>query len=113
MVNGALLLNKVFDLKKHIYKIALLCLLYIVWGAITLITEALTFGDHYSAVEFVNAIYYTKEGRTNHLWFLAAMIYLYIFFPLIKSLFDKNEKSLASYLLITIFLFTRSGGVPK
>ncbi|HEY8781556.1 MAG TPA: acyltransferase [Mucilaginibacter sp.] len=106
MVNGALLLNKVFDIKKHIYKIISICLLYVIWGAITLLIEALIFGDHYTIVEFLKAIYYTKEGRTSNLWFLAAMIYIYVLFPLIKSLFDKNEKVLANYLWIMIFLFT-------
>lgn len=106
MVNGALLLNKVYDIKKHIYKIAIICLLYIFWGAITLLIEAPIFGDHYSAVEFIKAIYYTKDGRTNHLWFLAALIYIYLLFPFIKSLFDKNEKPLTAYLWLIFFLFT-------
>jgi surface polysaccharide O-acyltransferase-like enzyme len=106
MVNGALLLNKVLDIKKHIYKIILLFLLYIIWGAITLIIEVPIFKDHYSLIEFFKAIYYTKQGRINHLWFLLALIYIYLLFPLIKSLLDKNEKVLSYYLWVMIFIFT-------
>jgi len=106
MVNGALLLNKTFDIKKHIYKIVLLLLLYIVWGAITLTIEVPIFHDHYSPIEFIKAIYYPKQGRTDHLWFLPALIYVYLLFPLIKSLLDKNEKALSYYLWVMIFIFT-------
>jgi surface polysaccharide O-acyltransferase-like enzyme len=106
MVNGALLLNKTFDIKKHIYKIMVLFLLYILWGAITLIIEVPIFGDHYSLTEFFKVIYYTKQGRINNLWFLPALIYVYILFPLIKSLLDKNEKPLSYYLWVMIFIFT-------
>ena len=106
MVNGALLLNKDYDLKKHLYKIATISILFLVWGTITLATEAPKLGDHYSLSQFVKSVYFTKLGRTNHLWFLLAIIYIYLLFPMIKAVFDKNDFKLNTYVLGLIFIFT-------
>ncbi|HEY4324706.1 MAG TPA: acyltransferase family protein [Mucilaginibacter sp.] len=106
MVNGALLLNKDYNIKNHIRKIVVVGTLYLVWGAITLAILTPVFGDHYSPLRFIKAIYNTKDGRTNHLWFLLAIMYIYMLFPLIKSMYDKNEKIYTYYLLALIFLFT-------
>ena len=106
MVNGTLLLNREYSLERHLHKIVMIAVLFLVWSAITLISLAPLFGDHYSASQFIEAIYYTKEGRTTHLWFLNAMVYLYLMSPLIKTLYDKHEKRYTAYLWVLVFICT-------
>jgi surface polysaccharide O-acyltransferase-like enzyme len=106
MVNGALLLNRPYTLEKHLWKTGVLGVLYLAWSAITLIIEAPVFGDHYTAGAFLKAVYFSKQNRTNHLWFLPALIYIYLLFPFIKALYDKNDRRFTAYLFILVFAFT-------
>jgi len=106
MVNGALLLNKSYDIQKHVRKILTIFILLILWAAITLLLLIPKFNDTYTILEFIKAIYYLEYGKINHLWFLKAIIYLYLLFPLIKALYDQNEIKLYWYLIIILILFT-------
>lgn len=106
MINGALLLNSSFNLKRHINKIFYIYLLFLVWGAITLVAEAPYYGDHYTPFQFIASMISSKQGRLDHLWFLQVLAYLYIMFPLIKTVYDKNETKLTNYVLGIIFFFT-------
>ena len=105
MVNGGILLNRNYVLKNHVIKIAIFFILLIIWASITLLLESPKYGDHYSIKEFITVIYKLKERRIAHLWFLKALIYVYLLFPIIKALFDKNDKELLIYLLAISLLF--------
>lgn len=106
MANGAVLLNRDYTLKKHLTRIAVIFILLIVWSSISLLLMAPVYGDHYSLRSFIEISYQLKQGRTNHLWFLKALLYIYLLFPLIKALYDKNDKPLLIYLLSIALLFT-------
>jgi surface polysaccharide O-acyltransferase-like enzyme len=106
MVNGALLFNKEFAIKKHLNKTLTVFVLTIVWGVLTLLFTCWAYNDHYSAREFVEALVYLKQGRNNHLWYLKAIIYIYLLFPLIKALFDKKDNALNLFLMVMLFFFT-------
>jgi len=106
MVNGAILLNRNYTLDKHLTRILTIFALIIAWSIISLVAMAPAYGDHYTLREFVKAIYVLQQGRINHLWFLQALLYIYLLFPLIKALYDKEEAPLLIYLLALLFVFT-------
>ena len=90
-VNGALLLNKPeLDIKKHIFKILNIIILIIIWGIISLIALSVIRHERLSFFDIIKGIFTLKEGWINHLWFLEALIVIYIFFPLIFSTFKNN-----------------------
>lgn len=106
MINGALLLNRDYSLKKHLNKTLTILLLTIIWGVLTLIVTGLAYHDHYSAKEFAEALIYMKQGRNNHLWYLKAILYIYLLFPMVKALFEKKSHELNMFVLILLFFFT-------
>lgn len=106
MVNGALMLNRNYDLTKHIKKIITIIILTIAWAIITLLMLAYIGGYSYSITEFINALWTLEKGTISHLWFLQALVCVYILFPLIKEVYDKRDKSLLKYIMAVVFIFT-------
>lgn len=106
MVNGALMLNRDYDLKKHIRKIINIFILMILWAVITLLILAPIKGNNYSILEFAKALWRLESGTINHLWFLQTLVCLYIIYPLIKEVYDKEDKRLLKYIVTVIFIFT-------
>lgn len=90
-VNGALLLNKSFDLKKHCLKMIRLTCLTIFWGALTLALLYMVSREKIYVRQFVHDLWGWKQGYINHLWFLHTMVIIYIFFPLLKLAFDRAQ----------------------
>ena len=106
MVNGALMLTRKYDLKKHTKKIINIISLTVIWGIITLIILAYIYGTNYSKAGFINALWFWQPGAINHLWFLQALVCIYIIYPLIKEIYDKDDKSVLRYFLLIVFIFT-------
>lgn len=104
-VNGFLLLNKEFNLKKHIFKTIRMTLLAIVWGIICLLLLMVIRNDHLSFPDFIKGLWNWKTGWINHLWYLGALVCIYIFFPLLKQVYDTNKK-IFIYFTIICFLMT-------
>ena len=100
LVNGFLLFNKEFDLKKHTKKIIKLVVLTVISGIITLILILKVKGEVISAKDFFVILYQMREGYVNHLWFMGALICIYIFFPLLKNSFDNNKKIFIWFIII-------------
>jgi len=106
MVNGAFLLNREYDLKKHLLKTGQIFLLLIFWSTLTLLLTQKAGNEITSITEFIKAVFLFRQYRTKHLWFLQAMIYIYLLFPFIKALYDQKESKYTIYLTLVIFLFT-------
>lgn len=95
MVNGALLLTRPFDCRKHVRRTLMLCLQFVVWRAVTV--AALSYhgqvdllADGVSAL--VNRmVFFDGAPGVNivHLWFMPALIGVYVLFPALKALFDQ------------------------
>jgi surface polysaccharide O-acyltransferase-like enzyme len=97
--NGMLLLSKdTLDIKRHTIKIIRIIFLYLIWGAITLIALSFILDEKLSLSQFFYEVIYLKENWNNHLWFLKAMIIIYIFFPLIFTAFKMNRKAFYFFL---------------
>jgi surface polysaccharide O-acyltransferase-like enzyme len=105
-VNGALLLNKrELDMKRHIFKIAYFVILVIIWGLITYTIISLLYHEPIKFKDLLNSLYELKQGWTNHLWFLQALVVVYVFYPLLYTAF--HEKPVHFYFFITLaFIFT-------
>lgn len=106
MVNGALMLNRKYDLKKHTKKTINIIVLTIVWGIISLIILSPIKGKSYTLPQFINALWWWELGTINHLWFLQALVCVYLLYPLIKEIYDKEDKSILKYFLGIAFIFT-------
>ena len=80
--NGYLLFRKEFVLREHILKIIRLSVLTLMWAIITLLLLQPIKQETLSLTEFIKAIWNWKLGWINHLWYMGALICIYIFFPL-------------------------------
>ena len=100
--NGYLLLNKPFDLKKHIKKIIRIILLVLVWAFLLMPTYLIIAGKPLDiGLITSNILSLDIESGMNLFWFLGALVCIYIFFPALKSLFDTDRKA---FIFITIIL---------
>ena len=105
-VNGVLLLNKEkIDIKKHIKKTVNIVILTVLWGFITLIALICIRGEMLSLPQIVKGSWTLKQTWNNHLWFLCALVVIYVFYPLIHSVYHSNRKSFY-FFFVCVVLFT-------
>lgn len=106
-VNGFLLMNKTFDLKKHIYKIIKIFLIMILWGVINVVVKSIIRQENISLFKIISEVLSIKlpHPYAGYLWFLQSLISLYIIFPLLKIVHDNNKK-VYNYFAITIIIFS-------
>ena len=103
--NGFLLFNRSFNLKKHLIKTFRLFVLALVWGLLSASFTQFVIheGETFNFKEFIVILVYTKVGWNNHLWFLQALIVLYLLFPLLKNSFD-NARPVFKYAVVMVFI---------
>lgn len=106
MVNGALLLNKPYNLRSHLKKVFYLYILVLVWSFISLIIFIRIEGASYSFKDFFMAWFFLKQGTSEHLWFLKALISVYLLFPFIKEFYDIPERKLLKLFGFIVFVFS-------
>lgn len=97
--NGYLLLTRPFDLKRHFCKIIKFIFIAVFWYALTLAFLVFLHRDQLAANGFSNTIASLKYGVT-HLWYLGALVCLYIFFPLLKVAYDHHRQAFIYFTLI-------------
>lgn len=102
MISGALLLprSSTSDPRRTFGRVANLLFPLLVWSLLILGYPALTSGAEFRPQDLLfKPAYY-------HLWFLYAMIGVYIFLPLIKALYDKivSDISFKVYFLVLSFI---------
>ncbi|TWH39956.1 acyltransferase [Dulcicalothrix desertica] len=106
MVNGALLLNKSYNLRSHLKKVLYLYILVSVWSFIYSVIFIPIEGVSYSIKEFLMAWFFLKEGTSEHLWFLKALISVYLLFPFIKEFYDVPGRKLLKLFCCIVFVFS-------
>lgn len=106
MVNGALLLNKPYKLKSHLKKILYIYILVCLWSFISLILFIPIEGISYSLKDLIKSWFFLKQGTSNHLWFLKALISVYLLFPFIKEIYDIPGRKLLKLFCLLIFIFS-------
>lgn len=107
MVNGFLLINKQFNLKKHLLKTWHIFLLLIIWSFIYVVISSLIYNIPINMKNvFLEVITTNISSKyTGILWFLQNFIALYLLFPILKVLHDNNKK-IYNYSFIIISIFT-------
>ena len=104
--NGYLLLNKPFELNKHIKKTVWMMALTVIWGSIGLLAIMPIENHFFSVGQFVeNLVMFRPIGWINFLWFMGALVTIYALFPLIKHAYD-TKKSLFNYFVLMVTGFT-------
>lgn len=104
--NGYLLLNKPFELNKHIKRTIRIMVLTVIWGCIDLLLIMPIEHNFFSFGEFVeNLVGFTPKGWINYLWFMGTMVTIYALFPLIKHVYD-TKRSLFNYFVLMTMSFT-------
>lgn len=114
LVNGAILLNKKLDLKKHYKKVLLIYIVNIIWKIIYLLFYMCINKFDLMAVSKFDLLKYIflfgnlKNINTDHFYFIKALLAIYIIFPIIHCSFheEKNGKKYLGIIAIVIFLFT-------
>lgn len=106
LVNGYLLFDHKLDVKKHAKKTLHFVVLAMIWSFVTL---ALTLWESpWGTLDWGYVIKHTILQDSYwyyHMWFMGAMVILYIFFPVLKSAWDHNRK--AYYFFVAVcFIIT-------
>ena len=102
--NGYLILNKPFDLKKHIIKTIRIIVLTGLWVIIVISLLMIIQNKHLLLGEFISYIWGFQLGWIEYLWYMGALVCVYIFVPLLKSTFDNSRKSFIYFTIICAIL---------
>ena len=103
-INGYLFFSKEFNYSLHIKKMLRYVALAVVWGCITLFVLQFIKGEFLTGQQFVSYLYNWQHGWIHHLWFLGALVCLYVFAPLLKVVYDTNIKVFFMFLGICAIL---------
>ena len=105
-VNGYLLFNRPFDVKKHIRRVLKMILLMVTWGVL-LVPIYMTIAGEPIVVKdiFKSILNMDTKWAMNHLWFFCTLVSMYILFPALKALFDKDKRCFC-LLMTACFVFT-------
>ena len=106
MVNGALLLNRPFHLKKHAVRCISLFAGVYVWYLLTMaLGHAWRSGLGYVAenwrgiLESAQYLYEYDGIGTSHLWFVQMLVAVYLLVPMIRAAFDSADVQIQKGLL--------------
>jgi len=110
MVNGALLLNRSYELGDHLRRTFCLYVLVLAWSFVSLVGFMPIYGYSYSVQGFIRDLLYLRPSVSDHLWFLQTLISVYLLFPLVKEVYDSSNRKLL-YLLCLIFFFFSFGNL--
>ena len=108
-VNGALLLRKPLDTKKHIQRLLRVVILALIWRLLTICFVVVVLGN---TIPSLRDIVFSLLGGNpdgwslGHFWFLNALIAIYLFLPALKALYDASNRIPLWFVCGTIFVFT-------
>ena len=110
MVNGALLLRKPIDVKKHYKKVIHLILVTILWKIIYIVGSLLVgriFSNDLTPLNIITTLTSNnniKSVPTEHLWFMYSLIGVYIILPFIQTFIGNNKKRYNIILAMSLLL---------
>ena len=102
--NGYLLFRHEFNLKRHLIKTIRFAVLTLFWGVVTLLVYDHFYGVALGLKTFLTDLF-TWRGGVIHLWYMGALVIIYLLFPVLKYVYDRNRK-LILYVIAVTFLFT-------
>lgn len=89
--NGYLMFHHSLDLKKHLKKTLRYAVITLFWAVVTLPVYNRCYGVQTTGAEFLQAIF-TWRGGVIHLWYMGALVIIYLLFPVLKALYDDHRK---------------------
>lgn len=116
MVNGALLFNKNLDIKKHLKKTLMIYVVNLVWRliygiiAICFLKLDITNLTKIDILEYLFLFGRIKGINTDHMYFIEALLGIYLIFPVLYQSF-KNEEGKKSLIILCICLFVFAYGI--
>ena len=102
--NGYLLFRHDFDLRKHLLRTVRYVLQTLFWGVATLAVYDLMYGVKLGFGTFADDLL-SWRGGVIHLWYMGALVIIYLLFPVLKFVYDRNRKLIA-YVMAVTFLFS-------
>lgn len=109
MANGALLVSRPLDLKKHLTKTGMLVIAVFAWMLLTWFLVMPFDTKTYSQIGAVNLINYLLGGTTSayipaeDYWYMYRLIAIYLFLPIIKLAYNHDSK-VFKYLMVIMFV---------
>lgn len=103
--NGYLLLNRKFDLKKHLVKCIRLVILTVVWGMITILAFMWMRQGCISLTDAFGYLWRLELWWAHHLWYMGALVCIYTLLPILKISFDHCPKYFI-YFTVIAAMFT-------
>lgn len=100
MINGFLMFGKPVK-KGHYLKIARIILKTGIWAVLVLSGIMLIRGDQFLIKDFIRDLVTLKVGYINHLWFMEALVFIYVLFPFVKMVYDK---AFCVYCVLTVVI---------
>ena len=105
VTNGYLLFHHSFDLKRHLKKTVKYVVLTLIWAVLTQLSANEANGVTQSPGDFVEAIL-TWRYDVIYLWYMGALTIIYLLFPLLKLVYDKDRKLLLYFCgVLSVFTF--------
>ena len=104
-VNGFLVFQKKCDLKKHILKIIKIILITGIWAVFSLALLMLLKNDKFYFVKFLKNLISLKQGYINYLWFMEALVFCHILYPLLDWAYRKHFV-LFQIIFVIVVLYT-------
>ena len=102
MVNGALLLSRPLNIRKHYRSLALFCAVYWLWRVITFVLLGAAAGYDFSALgagDVINHLVLMKDFGSpllvDHFWFIIMYIRIQLILPLLHCVFNMERKDSA------------------
>lgn len=115
MVNGALLLSRPLDVRRHYLKTLRMLVILIIWKALSAFTMGLLIGTNPLNGGLRAFIAYLLFGNLDgfnlgYFWFMYALMAIYLVYPVFKACFD-GENGTAIILAICLILIALVFGV--
>ena len=100
--SGYLFFHRDFQLEKHVRKTIKMVAQAVAWGILGLLIIMPIEGQYFSAGEFLhNLVRLAPMGWINHLWFMEVLVFIYIFAPFLRKMFDKDKRYLVLLTVIS------------
>lgn len=100
LVNGALLMNRPFDVIRHTHKTIHLFFITILHCVITLFLMSIINKDLLDFKGFIYQLRTWENGWIQHLWFLQQLFIIYLLFFLIKPAFEYQSDAVKVFLIL-------------
>ena len=100
MINGYLLLRKPMDLKSHLLRTLRLVFLTVFWGIGPMLVQLRLEGRRLGLVAFFKEMFtFDFYGPVIHLWYLGALVCIYVLLPMLHIAFHKNRPIFYAFLI--------------